>query len=88
MEIAYADYSKNFIAHGFLALDFFFCLSRFVIAYAYDDRIEKMGVTEFFKSRIIRLHPLVILGSVLGLLSFLFDLLAVILNNMELANLF
>jgi peptidoglycan/LPS O-acetylase OafA/YrhL len=32
-----------------------------------------MGVTEFFKSRLIRLHPLVILGSVLGLLAFLFD---------------
>src|ERR1700712_1398255 len=73
MEMAYSDYSQNFIGHGFLAVDFFFCLSGFVIAYAYDDRIAKMGVVEFFKSRIIRLHPLVILGSVLGLLSFLFD---------------
>jgi peptidoglycan/LPS O-acetylase OafA/YrhL len=73
MEMAISDYSKNFIAHGFLAVDFFFCLSGFVIGYAYDNRIEKMGVAEFFKSRIIRLHPLVILGSVLGLLSFLFD---------------
>lgn len=73
MEMAYSDYSKNFIGHGFLAVDFFFCLSGFVIGYAYDDRIEKMGVVEFFKSRIIRLHPLVIAGSVTGLLSFLFD---------------
>lgn len=73
MEIIYSDYSKNFIGHGFLAVDFFFCLSGFVIAYAYDDRIGNMGIAEFFKSRIIRLHPLVILGSVLGLLSFLFD---------------
>ena len=73
MEMAYSDYSKNFIAHGFLAVDFFFCLSGFVIGYAYDDRIGKMGIKEFFKSRLIRLHPLVILGSVLGLLSFLFD---------------
>ena len=32
-----------------------------------------MGVLEFFKSRIIRLHPLIIAGSVLGLLAFLFD---------------
>ena len=39
MEWVYADYSRNFIAHGFLAVDFFFCLSGFVIAYAYDDRI-------------------------------------------------
>lgn len=73
MEWAYADYSKNFIGHGFLAVDFFFCLSGFVIGYAYDDRITKTGILEFFKSRIIRLHPLVILGSVLGLLAFLFD---------------
>lgn len=73
MEWAYTDYSKNFIGHGFLAVDFFFCLSGFVIGYAYDDRIAKMGVLEFFKSRIIRLHPLVIAGSVLGLLAFLFD---------------
>ncbi len=73
MEMAYSDYSKNFIAHGFLAVDFFFCLSGFVIGYAYDDRIGKIGIIEFFKSRIIRLHPLVIVGSVLGLLSFLFD---------------
>src|SRR6202000_3059796 len=73
MEMAYSDYSKNFIGHGFLAVDFFFCLSGFVIGYAYDDRIAKMGILEFFKSRIIRLHPLVVLGSVLGLLAFLFD---------------
>jgi peptidoglycan/LPS O-acetylase OafA/YrhL len=73
MEMAYSDYSQNFIGHGFLAVDFFFCLSGFVIGYAYDDRMGKMGVWEFFKSRIIRLHPLVILGSVLGLLAFLFD---------------
>jgi peptidoglycan/LPS O-acetylase OafA/YrhL len=73
MEIAYSDYSKDFIGHGFLAVDFFFCLSGFVIGYAYDDRIGKMGIKEFFKSRLIRLHPLVILGSVLGLLGLFFD---------------
>ena len=73
MEWVYSDYGKNFIGHGFLAVDFFFCLSGFVIGYAYDDRIAKMGVLEFFKSRIIRLHPMVIAGSILGLLAFLFD---------------
>jgi len=73
MEWVYTDYSKNFIGHGFLAVDFFFCLSGFVIAYAYDDRIGKMGLSQFFISRLIRLHPLVISGSILGLLTFLFD---------------
>ena len=73
MEWVLPDFSKNFISHGFLAVDFFFCLSGFVIGYAYDDRIRKMGPGEFFKARLIRLHPLVILGSVLGLLGFLLD---------------
>lgn len=73
MEWVFPDLNDNFIGHGFLAVDFFFCLSGFVIAYAYDNRIQKMGVKEFFKSRIIRLHPLVVLGSVLGLLGFLLD---------------
>jgi peptidoglycan/LPS O-acetylase OafA/YrhL len=72
MEIVYLP-DKNFIAHGFLAVDFFFCLSGFVIAYAYDDRIGKMGLKEFSISRLIRLHPLVIIGTVLGLLAFLFN---------------
>jgi peptidoglycan/LPS O-acetylase OafA/YrhL len=72
MEIVHPP-SENFIAHGFLAVDFFFCLSGFVIAYAYHDRIHKMKISDFFKLRLIRLHPLVVFGSVLGLLAFLFD---------------
>src|SRR3954469_5592254 len=72
MEWVYTDYSQNFIAHAYLAVDFFFCLSGFVIGYAYDDRAGKMSIGEFFKKRLIRLHPLVILGSVLGLLWYLF----------------
>jgi hypothetical protein len=47
MEWVFTDSSKNFIGHGFLAVDFFFCLSGFVIGYAYDDRIRKMGKREF-----------------------------------------
>jgi peptidoglycan/LPS O-acetylase OafA/YrhL len=73
MEIAIVDYHKNFIAHGFLAVDFFFCLSGFVIVYAYDHRIEKLGVWQFIKLRLIRLYPLVFIGSVLGLITFIFD---------------
>lgn len=72
MEVVYPP-ADNIIGHGFLAVDFFFCLSGFVIGYAYDDRIGKMGIANFFKSRLIRLHPLVVLGSILGLLAFLFD---------------
>ncbi len=73
MEIVITDFTKNFISHGFLAVDFFFCLSGFVITYAYDNRIAGMGLKTFIRLRLIRLHPLVIIGSVLGLLTFLFD---------------
>ncbi|WP_264550971.1 acyltransferase family protein [Flavobacterium sp. N2038] len=73
MEWIFTDPSQNFIGHGFLAVDFFFCLSGFVIGYAYDDRIAKIGLRKFFLARIIRLHPLVVAGSILGLLAFLFD---------------
>lgn len=73
MEIIITDFSKNFISHGYLAVDFFFCLSGFVVAYAYDNRIASMGLLSFIKLRLIRLQPLVIIGSVLGLLTFLFD---------------
>lgn len=72
MEIMYSP-DKNFIGHGFLAVDFFFCLSGFVIAYAYDNRISNMGLKAFFISRVIRLHPMVVMGAVLGLIGFLFD---------------
>src|SRR5690606_10793760 len=81
MEWIYPEISKNFIGHGFLAVDFFFCLSGFVIGYAYDDRLGKMGVMEFFKSRLIRLHPLVVFGSVLGLLALLLDPFRIVPDN-------
>ncbi|RFS21785.1 acyltransferase [Chitinophaga silvatica] len=67
------DYSKSPIGHGFLAVDFFFCLSGFVIGYAYDERAPKLGLKTFFRNRLIRLHPMVIWGSIIGLLGFLFD---------------
>jgi peptidoglycan/LPS O-acetylase OafA/YrhL len=73
MEIVVADPANNFISHGYLAVDFFFCLSGFVITYAYDSRIAGLGLITFIKLRLIRLQPLVIIGSVLGLLTFLFD---------------
>ena len=53
--------------HGYLAVDFFFILSGFVIGYAYDDRWGKnFTMKDFFKRRLIRLHPMVIMGAVLG----------------------
>ena len=57
--------------HGYLAVDFFFILSGFVVGYAYDDRWKKKMTTgDFFKRRLIRLQPMVVLGVVLGVVSF------------------
>ena len=58
------------INHGYLAVDFFFVLSGFVIGYAYDDRWDRMSLTNFFKRRITRLHPMVIMGTLVGVLLF------------------
>lgn len=69
-EMVIWNYPKLWIGHGWLAVDFFFCLSGFVMGYAYDDRVGKMGMAKFLKARLIRLHPLVILGTVLGLIAF------------------
>ncbi|MBP3774152.1 MAG: acyltransferase [Bacteroidaceae bacterium] len=57
--------------HGYLAVDFFFVLSGFVIGYAYDNRWHSMSTMTFFRRRLIRLHPMVIMGAVLGALTFL-----------------
>lgn len=73
MEFVIPDYSDSFIAHAYLAVDFFFCLSGFVLAYAYDNRIKELGTWKFFKMRLIRLQPMVVIGALLGLLAFLLD---------------
>ena len=57
--------------HGHIAVDFFFILSGFVISYAYDERWGRMSIGGFFKRRLIRLQPMLVMGAVLGALSFL-----------------
>lgn len=62
----------DFINHGYLAVDFFFILSGFVIGYAYDDRWGKsLTMGGFFRRRLIRLHPMVVMGAMVGAVSFL-----------------
>lgn len=56
--------------HGHIAVDFFFILSGFVISYAYDDRWTKIGIRQFFKRRLIRLHPMVVMGAIIGFAAF------------------
>lgn len=67
------DHAKQLINHGYLAVDFFFVLSGFVIGYAYDDRWSKMTLGDFFKRRLIRLHPMIIVGMLIGAILFYFQ---------------
>ena len=60
------------INHGYLAVDFFFLLSGFVIGYAYDDRWNNLTIGSFLRRRFERLQPLVILGMTLGAIGFYF----------------
>ena len=71
-ETYYGGSADQPINHGYLAVDFFFVLSGFVIGYAYDDRWDKMSTWSFFKRRLIRLHPMVIFGTLFGALMFYF----------------
>ncbi len=60
------------VPHGYLAVDFFFVLSGFVIGYAYDSRWrEGLKIGQFFKRRLIRLHPMVVIGALIGALCFI-----------------
>ena len=55
--------------HGYLAVDFFFVLSGFVIGYAYDGR--RIGAGQFMLRRVVRLQPMVVLSVVLGAVAYL-----------------
>src|SRR3954454_5118338 len=72
---AYADENrfKQILNHGYLAVDFFFLLSGFVIAYAYDDRWGNMTQWEFYKRRLIRLQPMAVVGTIIGTALFYFQ---------------
>ncbi|MBF4472568.1 acyltransferase family protein [Flavobacterium sp. HJJ] len=68
------DHTKQLINHGYLAVDFFFLLSGFVIAYAYDDRWGRMTLSGFFKRRLIRLHPMIVVGMTIGAVCFYYGI--------------
>jgi len=54
--------------HGYLAVDFFFVLSGFVIAHAYGRALTGgLGFGAFFRKRLVRLYPLAAAGVLMGL---------------------
>ncbi|WP_332763923.1 acyltransferase family protein [Phenylobacterium sp.] len=58
------------LEHANLAVDLFFLLSGFVIAFAYEDKLQRgLGFWAFNRIRAIRLYPLLILSGVVSLIS-------------------
>ena len=53
-------------AHAYLAVDFFFLLSGYVLARAFDRRLRQGGAVDFLQRRLIRLYPFIVLGSLMG----------------------
>ena len=60
------DLSPIFV-HGWLAVDFFFALSGYVLARTYEARLhESMGPWAFTKQRFLRFWPVVLFGAAIG----------------------
>jgi peptidoglycan/LPS O-acetylase OafA/YrhL len=57
------------VYHSYLAVDLFFVISGFVLCASYDQGLvnRSLPFTRFMKLRFIRLYPIFLLGSILGL---------------------
>lgn len=58
---------EGWLAHGYLAVDFFFMLSGYVMARTYEQRLsEGYGAWRFMAARYRRLWPVMALGTLFG----------------------
>lgn len=63
-------FGQSLVDRKLLAVQFFFMLSGFVIAYSYEAKLrEGMRLSDFGMRRLIRLYPMIFVGAALGLLS-------------------
>ncbi|MEP9401177.1 acyltransferase [Sphingomonas sp. VNH70] len=63
--------TRVWFGHGYMAVDFFFVLSGFVIAFAYEQRLAQTGsLARFVRDRIVRLYPMIVAGAALGAVAF------------------
>lgn len=63
---------EHWIPSAYLAVDFFFLLSGFVLSHAYGDALAsgRLSLVAFARTRLIRLYPLFAAGLTLGLVVF------------------
>lgn len=65
LAVALFHYNLSQAPHGYVAVDFFFALSGFVLARTYRSRWQAgLGTTAFMKQRLVRLYPLFLTGIV------------------------
>jgi peptidoglycan/LPS O-acetylase OafA/YrhL len=65
--VALFHFDIYLVPHGYLAVDFFFVLSGFVLYRSYLPRLrEGLGIGRFMLQRLARLYPLFMLGLMLG----------------------
>jgi peptidoglycan/LPS O-acetylase OafA/YrhL len=70
-------FDRHVFSHGYLAVDFFFMLSGFVLTHSYQHRLDQgWAMAPFLKTRLARLYPLYFAGMVLSLLLFLARMVA------------
>ena len=70
----FVGFGPGILRHAYLAVDFFFMLSGFVLTSAYQNRLDSgWSSVAFLKVRLIRLYPLYFLGLLLGLTLRLID---------------
>ena len=80
-EMLVVDLDHNPMPHTFLAVDFFFALSGFVLGHAYDASMSVAGPSKgnalslggFLKRRLIRLHPMVVIAMIVAVATYLLD---------------
>lgn len=55
---------SDLFAHGYLGVDFFFCLSGFVLAHAFERR--EIDWPAYLRIRVVRIWPLLVLSTLIG----------------------
>jgi peptidoglycan/LPS O-acetylase OafA/YrhL len=62
---------ERLFEHASLAVDLFFLLSGFILAHAFEAKLQAgMGIWEFMRLRLIRLYPLYAIGLLFGIVAY------------------